>query len=316
MNAKENLLRAINHDHPLWVPNSMENSIQFFPPVVERPKTTGKDAFGVKWGIDSKAKGGTYPVHNGHTISDICNWREQITIPDIEQLDWSEIIEQVESIDRNEHLLSGFFEMGLFERSYLLLSMEEALIAYLAEPDHMNQMLAAIADYKIALIRKFNEVADLDLVWYGDDWGTQENLFVSPEIWRKIIKPHTQRIYNCIKECGAIVGQHSCGMIEPIFGDMVEMGAKIWNPCQPCNDLAGLKKRFSGQIAFCGGIDSQFVLDRAGVTPEEVRAEVRKRIDELADGGGYVASPSHSVPYDPIILEAMNDEISRYGKYS
>ena len=93
-----------------------------------------------------------------------------------------------------------------------------------------------------------------------------------------------------------------------------EMGADIWNPCQPCNDLARLKRQYAGRICFCGGIDSQFVLNRPGATPEEVRAEVRRRIDEMATGGGYIAAPSHSVPYDPTLIEAMNDEIAAYGR--
>lgn len=76
-----------------------------------------------------------------------------------------------------------------------------------------------------------------------------------------------------------------------------------------------MKKRFAGRIAFCGGIDSQFVLDRPGVTVAEVRAEVRRRIDEMAAGGGYIAGPSHGVPYTPEIIAAMNDEIESYGKY-
>jgi uroporphyrinogen decarboxylase len=93
------------------------------------------------------------------------------------------------------------------------------------------------------------------------------------------------------------------------------MGADIWNPCQPCNDLADLKRRFGGRIAFGGGIDSQFVLNRPGVTTTEVRAEVRRRIDELPAGGGYIAAPSHNVPVDPAIVAAMQDEIATYGRY-
>ena len=99
-----------------------------------------------------------------------------------------------------------------------------------------------------------------------------------------------------------------------IFGDLVEMGMDMFNPCQPCNDLAGLKRRYGGQSTFIGGIDSQFVLNRPSVTPDEVRAEVRRRIDEMAAGGGYVAAPSQTVPYDPVILAAMNDEIATYGR--
>jgi len=132
-------------------------------------------------------------------------------------------------------------------------------------------------------------------------------------VWRDTVKPHTQRLYTAMKRRGLLVNQHSCGKIEAIFEDMVEMGADIWNPCQPCNDLAALKRQYGGRIAFSGGIDSQFVLNRPGATPEEVRAEVRRRIDEMAAGGGYIASPSHSVPYDRELLDAMNDEITSCG---
>ena len=229
-------------------------------------------------------------------------------------LDWDAVAERLAEIDRDECLVSGFVEMGLFERSYLLLGMDTALMAYVTEPDLVAELVGAVADYKIELIERFDDVANLDLVWYGDDWGTQDRLFMRPEAWRAIIKPHTQRIYDCMKRRGILINQHSCGRIEAIFGDVVEMGADIWNPCQPCNDLARLKGRYGGQIAFCGGIDSQFVLNRPGATPDEVRAEVRKRIDEMASGGGYIAAPSHSVPYDPALIEAMDNEIAVYGR--
>lgn len=314
LSKRENLIRAIRHDSPQWVPNGMESSIMIGPPVVERPSAESVDAFGVDWSYEEGAEGGTYPTHGGHTITDLSKWREQITIPNLDDLDWSAAIAKADAIDREEHLVSGFVEMGLFERSYLLLGMEEALMAYLTEPELMTELINAIADYKIELIKRFDDAVDLDILWYGDDWGTQDNLFIPPATWRTVIKPATQRIYDCLKSRNIIINQHSCGKIDDIFEDMIEMGADIWNPCQPCNDLAGLKQRFSGDIAFCGGIDSQFVLDRDGVTPDEVRAEVRKRIDQMAAGGGYVAAPSHSVPYDEALLNAMNDEIETYGR--
>jgi uroporphyrinogen decarboxylase len=313
--ARENLLRVVRHDDPSWVPNGMESVIRIASPAVERPSESGHDAFGVHWSLEKGAEGGTFPSHGGHTISRLCRWQDQITIPKVEALDWDGVAAQVAEIDRTQCLVSGFVEMGLFERSYLLLGMEEALIGYMAEPGLMYELLGAVADYKIALIERFDEVAALDLVWYGDDWGTQDRLFMQPEAWRSTLRPHTQRIYDCLKGRGILINQHSCGRIEAVFGDVVEMGADIWNPCQPCNDLAALKRQYGGQITFCGGIDSQFVLNRPGATPDEVRAEVRKRIDEMAGGGGYIAAPSHSVPYDPALIAAMNDEINTYGRY-
>ncbi len=312
LTAKENLLRVIHHENPEWVPYGMESQIMIGPPVVERPGQAGLDSWGVRWDLEEDAHGGTYPAHDGHTVTDLARWREQVTIPDVDALDWSSI--KTDEIDRDEHLIAAFIEFGLFERSYLLLGMDNALMAYITETALMAELVAAVADYKIKLIERFDDEADLDLVWYGDDWGTQHNLFMPPDIWRATIGRHTKRIYDCMRARDILINQHSCGKIEAVFGDMVEMGADTWNPCQPCNDLAALKQEFGGRIAFCGGIDSQFVLDRPGVTTDEVRAEVRRRIDEMAGGGGYVAAPSHGVPYDPEIVEAMVDEIATYGR--
>jgi uroporphyrinogen decarboxylase len=315
LTAKENLLRAIRHDRPQWVPNGMMEAVAIiYPPVVERPVEASRDSFGVLWSLEEGAHGGTFPATDGQTVRDLRAWREQVKMPDLDRMDWEKVRTQAKAINRDEKLVYGVIELGLFERSYLLLGMEEALMAFLTEPDLMTELVSALADYKIRVIERFDDVADLDMIWYGDDWGTQSNLFMAPEIWRRIIRPHTQRVYDCMKSRGIIIDQHSCGKIEAVFGDMVEMGADVWNPCQPCNDLAALKSEFGGRICFCGGIDSQFILDKPGVTADEVRAEVRKRIDQLAVGGGYIAGPSHSVPFKQDLLDAMNDEIAVYGK--
>ena len=315
MTPKENLLRTIWQNNPGWVPNNLENVVWIFSPVVERSYEIGYDDFGCHWSLEQGAEGGTYPTPGKPVITDLSNWKSQLKIPDLAAIDWEPIHRKVAEVDRKKFLIQGFVEMGLFERSYMLLGMEEALMAYIDQPKLMAELIAEIAAYKIRLIQKFNAEIKPDMIWYGDDWGTQDNLFLPPGIWRKIIKPHTQRIYNCMKENDIIINQHSCGKIEAIFEDLVEMGANIWNPCQPTNDLAKLKKTFGKKITFCGGIDSQFVLGRKDVTPGEVRAEVRKRIDQLAANGGYIAAPSHDVPYRQELLDAMNDEIENYGRF-
>jgi len=320
MTPKENLLRVIRHEDPRWVPGGMESVVTIWSPVVERTRGDALDAFGVRWSLSEGAEGGTYPAAGGHTVTDLGRWRDDVSIPDVHAADWDATRERLRAAlderpgGREASLVQGFVEMGLFERSYLLMGMGEALMAYFARPELMREMLAAIADYKIALIERMDDELDLDVLWYGDDWGTQDRLFMPPDVWRATVGVETRRIHDCAKARGIIVNQHSCGRIEAIFADVVEMGADMWCPCQPCNDLADLKRRFAGRVTFCGGIDSQFVLGRPGVTPDEVRAEVRKRIDEMAAGGGYIAAPSHNVPYDPELLAAMRDEIATYGR--
>jgi uroporphyrinogen-III decarboxylase len=316
MTARENFVRAIKRQSPEWVPFGMESPIvRIYPPVIERPQNAGNDSFGVRWDYDKDAEGGTYPAGGNHVISSIEQWKKEVKFPNLASFDWDSVREKAARIDRKEYLVEGFVEMGIFERSYLLLGMEEALIAFYTNPGEMYELCGAIADYKIELCERFHEAIGMDMFWYGDDWGTQTNLFISPELWRRIIKPHTERIYKSMKKRGVLINQHSCGKIESIFGDLCEMGADLWNPCQPCNDLKLLKEKYGSQISFDGGVDSQFILANPLKTPADVRDEVKKRIHEMAlPQGGYIVDPSHSVPYDKAKLAAMEETARDSGR--
>jgi len=147
MKARENTLRAILRDAPEWVPNGLENVVMVSSPVVERPKGEGYDDFGVHWSLEEEAEGGTYPTLGRHPIADLEDWCERLTVPDIDALDWDGVRAAVAEVDREEFLVRGFVEMGLFERSYLLLGMEGALIGYIEEPELMEELLGAGADY-------------------------------------------------------------------------------------------------------------------------------------------------------------------------
>ena len=282
--------------------------------MIERPSQEGEDSFGVHWSYDPNAEGGTYPTPGRHPVSDPAQWKKAVSFPNLEEFDWKAVKENAAAIDRHEVFVQGFVEMGIFERSYLLLGMEGALVSYMTRKDIMAELSEAIADFKIQVIQMLDEAIDMDMLWYGDDWGTQVDLFLPPEVWREIVRPQTERIYRAAKERNILVNQHSCGKIESIIPDMVAMGADMWNPCQPCNDLKAVKEQFGNRLILKGGIDSQFVLGRPGVTADEVDDEVKKRIYDLAPGGGYVAAPSHSVPYLDFVRSAMEEAITRYGR--
>ena len=165
LSPKENLLRVIRHEAPEWVPYDMESVVWLTPPVVERPASAGLDAWGVRHALEKGAEGGTYPAPEGYTIVDLERWRDQITVPDVDAMDWDSVAAQARAIDRDQHLVQGFVEFGLFERTCLLLGMDNALTAFLTQPLEVEALIAAIADYKIRLIERFHEAARL--IWSG-----------------------------------------------------------------------------------------------------------------------------------------------------
>jgi uroporphyrinogen decarboxylase len=179
-----------------------------------------------------------------------------------------------------------------------------------------------LLDLHKARLRVFlDEVGEyLDMIEIPDDLAMQDRLFMSPRTYREMIKPYHAEYFAFIKEyTEAKILYHCCGNIYPLIDDLIEIGIDVLNPVQvsagDMGDTAKLKHEFGGQLAFCGGIDTQSVLPFG--TPEDVRAEVRKRIRDLAPGGGYLLAAVHSiqndVPAENIV--AMFQSAQELGRY-
>ena len=102
---------------------------------------------------------------------------------------------------------------------------------------------------------------------------------------------------------------HSCGKIDRIASEVADLGIDMLDPCQPINDLAAWKRDFGNKCAFMGGIDAQNIIDNEKASEEDIRQEVRKKIDLLAPGGGYIPFAVSMSPRNSIAL----DEIKKYG---
>jgi uroporphyrinogen decarboxylase len=136
---------------------------------------------------------------------------------------------------------------------------------------------------------------------------------MGPHLWRKLIKPRLARLFARVKESGKFVCMHSDGQVDAIFEDLIEIGLDMYNPLQPeIRDVAAVKRRFGDRLSFHGGIGIQDLLPHG--TPEQVRAEVRRLIDVLGAGGGYILGPSHAIMADaPVenlvaLIEAVRDQ--------
>jgi uroporphyrinogen decarboxylase len=142
------------------------------------------------------------------------------------------------------------------------------------------------------------QIADvIDIVAFGDDIGQQDRTVCSLPLYRKLIRPCQERIVAAIRRhTRAKILYHTCGSVYRYIEDFIDIGIDALNPIQVTArnmEPERLKREFGGRIAFWGGIDTQSVLPRGSV--QEVREEVKRRIADLAPGGGYVLSAVHNI---------------------
>ncbi len=305
----ENLLKVIRHDTPEYVPTGLDGVLREITfDCVEWPSQAGTDAWGVRWDMVD-ARLGAYPVDSPLENLDAL---DQFSMPDFSTVPYTACGQAwITASDRSAYALMGRVGETLFERAWMLMGMENLMVAVYEDPDGLRRLLRRIADVRATMIAR-HIAAGCEAVIFADDYGGQENLLLSPSVWRELVRPELERLYRLCRDAGQIIVHHSCGCIGAILPDLVEMGLDVWHPCQPSNDLEKLKVQFAGRLTFYGGVDSS-ILDRG--TPEEVRAEVRLRIRQLASDGGFIAAPSHGVPYPPANLAAMEDEVRKSGRY-
>ncbi len=211
----------------------------------------------------------------------------------------------------------------MFNQLFRVRGMENGLMDLVAEPEFAEAFFDRLCDTICTAQTLFlTEVGDLiDVQFAADDLAGQAGPLVSPELWRRMIKPRQARIIATIKaHTRAPVFYHSCGAVTEFLDDLIEIGVDILNPVQVSAtrmDTAQLKKRFGKRLSFWGGgCDTQAMLNSG--TPAQVREEVRRRIRDLAPGGGFVFNAVHNI--QPLVPAAnvavMFDAALEFGRYS
>jgi uroporphyrinogen decarboxylase len=153
----------------------------------------------------------------------------------------------------------------------------------------------------------------------GDDFGTQRGPFLSPAAFRRFVKPYfAERIAFTRQFMPGYFWHHTCGSVYDLLPDLIEAGVDILNPVQPGAfkmEPERLKVDFGDRLCFHGGFDTQQVLPFGG--PEEIEAEVRRVMDALKPGGGYIFSAAHNIQSDvpPANVLTMYRAARRWGAY-
>lgn len=230
---------------------------------------------------------------------------------------WDQLRKNAISLrESTDYALMVVVGCNLFEWGTFLRRMDNFLMDLIAEPEAVESFLEAIVEIHLQTLEKVcAAVGDIaDVCRFGDDLGTDTGPFMAPAMYRKFFKKHHSRMCEFVRRHSTMhTFLHSCGSIYALLPDLIESGFDIINPVQTaCRDMEPekLKREFGNDITFWGGgCDTRSVLNHG--TPEEVRDHVRRRIDILAPGGGFVFNTIHNILPDvpPQNIEAMFDAV-------
>lgn len=212
--------------------------------------------------------------------------------------------------------VSGY-ECGSFEHLWALRGMDNFLVDLLDEPEFLTPLIEKVSDLKAEIAAGYAK-AGVDIVWTGDDLGSEIAMLMDPDLWRKHLKPCVKKIVNRAKSANpdVLIAFHSDGYIEPIIPDLIESGIDIFQAVQPeCMDIAKLKEKYGDKLSFWGTIGTQSTM--AFGTPDDVKRDVKERIMTVGKGGGLCIGPSHTLepptPWENIV--AFFEAVKAFGEY-
>ena len=197
-----------------------------------------------------------------------------------------------------EYYIVGVTVTTIFETAWALRGYERLLTDFVERADVAERILEIPYRYHLAAAARLVEMG-VDMIWIGDDVGTQRGMLVNPKLWRRFLKPRLAHFIATLKRINprVKVAYHSDGDIRPIIPELVEIGLDVLNPIQPaCMDPAELKRQYGDKLCFWGSIDEQSTLPFG--SPADVAAEVHARLTTIGRRGGLILGPTHHVQLD------------------
>lgn len=265
------------------------------------------------WGIALNA-----PLESAQSADDI---ERLYSFPKTEWFDAKFTAEDKKAAE--EYCIIGGMWSPFWHETLELFGLEKMFENMYDNPSLVEAVLERVVDFNYRLSKEAFELNKglIDIFWFANDFGTQCNLIMHPEKWRKFFKPGTKKLAELGHKYGLTVAMHSCGDIHEIIPDLIEIGIEVLNPIQPTAENmepSKLKKEYGKDLVFFGAIDVTEILNHG--RPEDVRKETRRIIDILGYDGRYIIAPSHDLMMEEIPPEnivAMYDEGKKHSvKYA
>jgi uroporphyrinogen decarboxylase len=302
MNPRENAIRNMRFDRPDRITGGLPcHSIGYHGADHEGYAGGGHhlpvgskwtDIWGTEWHLEHA---GVMGFPRGNPLADLprtigsYNWPD----PDDERIVGC-LAGRKQGWDPATQFLSGSHRDTLWEKTYMLVGMENAMCFFHTDPEAMRELLHRIMDFQLGIAKHYLELG-VEAVFCGDDLGTQCGLLLSPDIVHEFLVPEYRRLFSLYKAHDVIIWFHSCGHIEPLLETFIALGIDILDPIQAtANNLDRVRQVTQGRMALQGGVSSSTLMNGP---VEAIRDEVRQRIRQLGANGGYFCSPDQWIPW-------------------
>ncbi len=299
MTERENMQLLLNNKVPQWTPCFYDAYQPFGISLLNNQgefMKGGKDMFGTMWVATEKTGWQVTPDPSyPPVLEDICDWRDVIKFPNLDEMDWAGAAEQdgkIFNFDRENKMICCFGLEGNFVRLQALMGTENALCAMIEDPDEVYAFFAAYTDFRCDVIERTAKYYKPDIYVNGDDVCTQTGLYFSPKMHKELIRPFELQLGEVVTNCGMIHEEHCCGKCEDyLIEHFIDMKARIWQTAQSMNDLVHIKEVYGDKLLIHGGWNTYGPTGQDDASEEVMREEVRRCIDSYAKGGKYMLFP-------------------------
>ncbi len=324
MNSREIVKRAIKFNRPervpLFFPWLGVSDIHYFK-LKNRPKIEGKDQWGTVW---RKPDSKTGIVNMGYVIDvPIKNLNEVEThkFPNpSEPFRYEDLEKEIERAGEKYRLLGW---LNFFEKAWELCGIENLFIAFYEKPEQIHKLLERISDYIMEILQNIQKYkGKIDGFYFGDDWGTENSLWVSIKTFREFFKPRYKEIISKVHSLGMDVWLHSDGRINEVIEEFIAIGLDVVNIQSPhVLGIEEISRRYSGRIAFNCTVDLQKTLPFA--SKREIENEAKMLIEKWGTPeGGFIGTDYGATQEDHIAIGVSKERVCwmleafrRYGNY-
>ena len=263
------------------------------------------------------------PLADARSISDIEKYKyfENFDWPDYIDETYEDLRRKAENLYQEmDRLIVGNLWVHIYAAGQSLRGFENFMVDLIADQKLARCLMENLMNVYMERVSRYAESVGkyVQVIEVNDDLGTQFGPQLDPELYRKMIKPYHKKLWEYVKKkTGCYLLLHTCGSVYDFIPDFIEMGVDALNPVQVSArnmDTARLKKEFGSEITFWGGgCDTQKVLPFG--TPDEVKEEVKQRVNDLAPGGGFVFTQVHNIQPDvpPQNIMAMYEALDECG---